>query len=255
LHATADLSLTVKHARSLLAPGGLLVLYEVTRHLPWFETSIALIEGWQLHEDELRAEHPLLTAAQWRDVLLARGFEAVQAFPPDGSPAEILGHHVVIAHASGAGERAAATPALALASQRAPVAATTVLQDLKALEPEEAHAALVELVRDHVMHVLRLGADRRPGRSARLMDLGIDSLMAIELKRRLSDALGGSHELPATLIFDWPTIDAVAGFLGRLIGVREDAPVTEDVKAAGAELDGLSEIELEQILLKQLDRL
>ena len=163
LHATADLGRTVEHARALLAPGGLLVLYEVTRHLPWFETSIALIEGWQLHEDALRADHPLLTPAQWVDVLLARGFEAVQTFPPAGSPAEILGHHVVIAHASGAGERATAAPAHAVESRRARAVEATVLQNLEALEPEMARDALVELVRDEVMRVLRLGADCRPG--------------------------------------------------------------------------------------------
>jgi acyl transferase domain-containing protein/SAM-dependent methyltransferase len=257
LHATPDLGRTVEHARSLLAPGGLLVLYEVTRHLPWFETSIALIEGWQLYDDGLRAEHPLLTPAKWRDVLLARGFEAVQTFPPAGSPAEVLGHHVIIAHASGAGERAAATPAAAPESRSVPAAAAaTRLQDLKALEPAEAREALVEFVREHVMRVLRLGTDRRPGRSARLMDLGVDSLMAIELKKRLSDALGGGYELPATLIFDFPTIDTVAGFLWQLLGLAGSGAVAAEVASkAGAELEGLSESELEQILLKKLEHL
>jgi acyl carrier protein len=168
-----------------------------------------------------------------------------------------LGHHVIIAHASGAGERAAATPAAAPESRSVPAAAAaTRLQELKALEPAEAREALVEFVREHVMRVLRLGTDRRPGRSARLMDLGVDSLMAIELKKRLSDALGGGYELPATLIFDFPTIDTVAGFLWQLLGLAGSGAVAAEVASkAGAELEGLSESELEQILLKKLEHL
>src|SRR5690606_24040402 len=45
-HATQDLGQALDNAWSLLAPGGLLLLYETTQHPTWFEVSIGLIEGW-----------------------------------------------------------------------------------------------------------------------------------------------------------------------------------------------------------------
>ncbi|MGC2621029.1 MAG: acyltransferase domain-containing protein, partial [Acidobacteriaceae bacterium] len=47
LHATKDLRGTVDRVRSLLAPGGLLILCEVTQNLSWMDITTALIEGWQ----------------------------------------------------------------------------------------------------------------------------------------------------------------------------------------------------------------
>jgi hypothetical protein len=56
----------------------------------------------------------------------------------------------------------------------------------------------------------------------------MDSLMSVELKRRLERGFGTS--LPATLTFNYPNIRALAGFLlSRLLKeeIHVQAPVTE----------------------------
>ena len=101
LHATRDLDRTLAHVRGLLAPGGLLVAYEATEHLPWFDVTTGLIEGWQRFDDHWRVDHPLLAPARWREALGAHGFTRVAAFPEPGSPAEVLAHHVIVAMVPG----------------------------------------------------------------------------------------------------------------------------------------------------------
>ena len=50
-----------------------------------------------------------------------------------------------------------------------------------------------------------------------LNELGLDSLMAVELRNRLGRGLQLERSLPATLVFDHPTLDAIATFLVRTV--------------------------------------
>ena len=85
------------------------------------------------------------------------------------------------------------------------------------LLPDERQDNLVDLVRHHVAVVLKIDEPKTLGRGQGLMDLGLDSLMAVELRTALSKRLQLTDPLPATLIMDYPTIEAVAGLLDRLL--------------------------------------
>ena len=58
-----------------------------------------------------------------------------------------------------------------------------------------------------------------------LMEAGLDSLAAVELRNGLASTFG--LELPATLVFDHPTITALAGY------VVEHAPAASSAAEAG----------------------
>ena len=61
---------------------------------------------------------------------------------------------------------------------------------LESALPDEREELMNEYVRSRVMEVLLLDADRRPGLQHRLMDLGLDSLMAVHLRNLLESGLG-----------------------------------------------------------------
>jgi hypothetical protein len=121
---------------------------------------------------------------------------------------------------------------------------------LAAAGPDERRDLLADHVRDAVLAVMRADPSRRIERRDRLVDLGVDSLMAVELARRLSDGVGLAQPLPATLVFDRPTIDAVADYLDELLrGQPAPPPAPDD---AVARVEGLSDEEVERLLLKKL---
>ena len=115
-------------------------------------------------------------------------------------------------------------------------------------------------MRGHVARVLRLDGAEAVDRRHRLTDLGIDSLMAVELQTRLSRGLA-VDTLPATLIFDHPTVEAIAAFIERDVLRLSPPPVPEQrapsavADAAATDVVDLSDEEVEALLLERLKTL
>jgi hypothetical protein len=101
-------------------------------------------------------------------------------------------------------------------------APSSLRERLLALAPEERERHLLDFVRTQAATVLGIAAPgsleaRRPFR-----ELGLDSLMAVELRNRLGAATG--LRLPATVLFDHPTPMALAERLDSLLSNRPSAP-------------------------------
>ncbi len=72
-----------------------------------------------------------------------------------------------------------------------------------------------------------------------LFEMGMDSLMALELKRRLEEGINGS--LPANLLFNYPTVAALATLLSDLLEPSaEHEPETADLPSLIREAPGHS---------------
>ncbi|HEX4448761.1 MAG TPA: SDR family NAD(P)-dependent oxidoreductase, partial [Polyangiaceae bacterium] len=76
-------------------------------------------------------------------------------------------------------------------------------------------------VRERALGALGLDPARAIDPETPLGELGLDSLLAVELRNTLSTAL--ARPMPATLLFDYPTLDALTGYiLKNALGVVDD---------------------------------
>jgi acyl transferase domain-containing protein/acyl carrier protein len=80
----------------------------------------------------------------------------------------------------------------------------------------EWDAIVLELVKSHVADVLRHASPETIDPQRPFKELGFDSLAAVELRNRLSQAT--DLKLPATLVFDHPTSSAVAKYIRAAFG-------------------------------------
>lgn len=77
-HATPDLHKTIKHARSLLKPGGKLLMIEVCAPQNVLSGFVfGLLPGWWLSSESYRQESPSITEEKWNQVLKENNFSGV----------------------------------------------------------------------------------------------------------------------------------------------------------------------------------
>jgi polyketide synthase 7 len=111
--------------------------------------------------------------------------------------------------------RAGATPPLLSRLVRAPSHRAedegSLARRLASLPEQDRESTIVDFVRAEVAIVLGHSTPQAIDIQQAFRDLGFDSLTAVELRNRLSTVTG--LRLPATLIFDYPTITTLANHL------------------------------------------
>ncbi|MBL8163039.1 MAG: polyketide synthase dehydratase domain-containing protein, partial [Anaerolineae bacterium] len=136
-----------------------------------------------------------------------------------------------------------------------------LLQQLQQAAPEARHDLLISAVRAEVARVLRIDQPDDVDLHQGLFDMGMDSLMSVELKTRLEKAVGQS--LPSTLTFNYPTVADLAGYLDKHVAtpstpapsapaVEVKTPATAPAEAVSDDIDDLSEDELADLLARKL---
>jgi polyketide synthase 12/myxalamid-type polyketide synthase MxaB len=114
-------------------------------------------------------------------------------------------------------------------------------QRLDAVAPNRRRSVVLEQIRNEVARVLGLQNSGSLPNNKPLHEFGLDSLMAVELRNRLGDVVGRS--LPATLLFDYPTVDGLTEYLSRNALKLEETESPKRPAATPAALDVLSHIE------------
>ncbi|WP_319303171.1 SDR family NAD(P)-dependent oxidoreductase, partial [Streptomyces scabiei] len=204
LHATADIGRTLAHVRELVAPGGSVLVNEVTRASDFLTLTFGLTPGWWAFQDaERRLAHaPLLGPDQWRRALTESGFGPVRTLGAPGTPVELLDQCVFVA-----------------ATAPGPVAAAAAPDDVR----------VRAYVRDVFAEVLKFD----PGTLAdevTFENYGVDSLVSLRIINRFEEDFG---ELPATLLFEKLTIAQLAHYFADEHGPAVAALLAPDPAPAG----------------------
>jgi len=132
-----------------------------------------------------------------------------------------------------------------------------LIEKLNAALPGERRDLLLAQVREEVARVLGFSTPEDIDPARGLNELGLDSVMAVELKTRIEKSLGIS--LPPTIAFDYPSIDAMTAYLAEVVLKLDSVEKSPNISAENgeraslvAELQQLSEDQALDLLLDEL---
>lgn len=138
------------------------------------------------------------------------------------------------------------------------------LAELTQMAPAQQRSHLLTYLQSQLQKVLGLPDTESLDPQQGFADLGMDSLMAVELRNRIQSSLG--CEVPPTMAFDYPTMAALAGYIAdvlKLPNVETDAEDLLLLKTEGevehtnqlvdTSVDDLSDDEAAALLISKLD--
>jgi len=222
---------------------------------PWSETGAATA-GEVLNRARDRGITALSTreGIAWTERAFARpAVHLVGAKVGDAAVLARASRHLIVDLPS----KASATKHTAPATASTPTQARVRLADEIAAAPVDARRTLMlNRVRDRIRRVLGLAANAVVEAERPLGDLGLDSLLAVELRNVLAEDV--ERRLPATLLFDHATPSLLADHLLDLIAPAEDQDEsdaqseTESKTELVGLVESLDDDEVERLLAEKL---
>jgi hypothetical protein len=148
----------------------------------------------------------------------------------------------------------AGRPLLAELVHRGPAAGSRAR--FAALSARARAEALTRFLSDELARVLMLD-DGTPDPNQGLFTMGLDSLMALEFTNRVQTAV--DHPVPATLLFNHPTITAIVAWLqetvfGERVAPPDDVPPDDGLASLLDDLERLSDDEVDRLFADESAR-
>jgi len=206
LHVTQKVGTTLQYVHSLLAPGGLFIIWEITQP----QLDFAIVEGLvmePLEDGERNQCHPFLSKEQWYEVLRKSGFVKMESFPKT----DILGHHIFVAQAE------FSVPAFTnLVEQTETVNTNPVSFQThpRSKELSQTYVAprndIERKIANEWQEMLSIAS---VGIHDNFFELGGDSLLAVQLIANLRETF--QTDFSAHSLLNAPTIAALAEFIGE----------------------------------------
>ena len=230
---------------------------------PWGESGMAARAGAAVRESWQAQGIRVMSTAEGLSIL-------ERLLPPDAPEVGVLDAawgELVARLPGGAAPpllREIAGPARAEPAGVAAPAAGALSRRLDEVPAHERRETLERHVRARIAEVLRMDAEEAWSPRQPLFEMGLDSLMAVELRNRLHHDLG--RPLPATLVFDHPSAEALTRYLWSVVAPVEPAsparaaerPEPREPRGAAArpeDLAALSAEQMESLLKSKLERL
>jgi acyl carrier protein len=125
------------------------------------------------------------------------------------------------------------------------------LAKLQAAGKLQERELLQNLLEERICSILRLPREQTILIEQPLQELGLDSLLSIELRNSVGMSL--HRPLPATLLFDFPTLRTLTDFLLSIVGTSEpsrpkQSRVKPDRRSVIDDIEALSDDEVNEIL-------
>ena len=135
------------------------------------------------------------------------------------------------------------------------------IERLDRIAPEDRRELVSSLIAGETRHVLGLEAEEQLDPDRGLFEMGMDSLMSVQLKGRLEKSVGCT--LPATLTFTYPTVNALTDFLlGEVLKISTNSVVdsssqneSNETLAPDENLADLSDEQIKTMLSTELSSL
>jgi L-cysteine---[L-cysteinyl-carrier protein] ligase PchF len=237
LHDVSDIKNSLILLKELLAPGGILLLLEQTKFSPSFDLHMGLQQGFDVFSDEnLRQNHPLLSRQQWREVILHSGYSSVEILNQPETGSDHVQFDVLIAQGPKTVVRLDEEKVNDYVLKHLP---SYMKPDIYQVLPDFPitangkidYKALSLRVRQRSVTVEKIVAPRNPIENclvdiwrgvlccdqvsidSNFFDLGGDSLLLVEVRNQIKQHL--DKPVSTTVLFEFPTISALAGYLSK----------------------------------------
>ena len=145
--------------------------------------------------------------------------------------------------------RDVAAPAVAVRAVTAPTE-PDLLTALALVPPRERRDRVAGVVREELARVLGLPGAQSVDTAQGFFELGLDSLMAMQLRRRLTARVG--VDLPATITFNYPSVAVLTDHLLGLLAPSAAPDALPEPAARDDALEALSDAQVRSLLMAEL---